>query len=225
MVPAKTSLEDILALKPDGVFLSNGPGDPAATGEYAVPVIKALLEQDMPIFGICLGHQMLGAGGGRARPPRCSRATAAPTTRSSALGDGTDQAGRDHQHEPRLRGRQRDAARRRRGNPRHRCSTAPTAALRSRARRRSACSTTPRRARGRRTASTCSRSSWGCWGDDSQLRSSGRLRFALRLDSRWIISPDGSESVGAQLHRQHEVTAFRSIDCSEFLGDRTSPVR
>ena len=60
VVPAKTSLEAILALKPDGVFLSNGPGDPAATGEYAVPTIKALLAQDMPVFGICLGHQMLG---------------------------------------------------------------------------------------------------------------------------------------------------------------------
>ena len=59
VVPAKTSLEDILALEPDGVFLSNGPGDPAATGEYAVPVIEALLERDVPLFGICLGHQML----------------------------------------------------------------------------------------------------------------------------------------------------------------------
>jgi len=64
VVPAKTSLEDILALKPDGVFLSNGPGDPAATGEYAVPVIKALLDQDMPLFGICLGHQMLALAAG-----------------------------------------------------------------------------------------------------------------------------------------------------------------
>ncbi|MCP5396874.1 MAG: glutamine-hydrolyzing carbamoyl-phosphate synthase small subunit [Sphingomonadaceae bacterium] len=64
VVPAKTSLEDILALQPDGVFLSNGPGDPAATGEYAVPVIKALLERDMPLFGICLGHQMLALAAG-----------------------------------------------------------------------------------------------------------------------------------------------------------------
>ncbi|WP_095011018.1 glutamine-hydrolyzing carbamoyl-phosphate synthase small subunit [Tsuneonella mangrovi] len=64
VVPAKTSLEDILALEPDGVFLSNGPGDPAATGEYAVPVIKALLERDVPLFGICLGHQMLGIAAG-----------------------------------------------------------------------------------------------------------------------------------------------------------------
>ncbi len=59
VVPAKTSLEDILALKPDGVFLSNGPGDPAATGEYAVPMIKGVLAADIPVFGICLGHQML----------------------------------------------------------------------------------------------------------------------------------------------------------------------
>ena len=64
VVPAKTSVEDILALKPDGVFLSNGPGDPAATGEYAVPVIKALLDKDVPLFGICLGHQMLALAAG-----------------------------------------------------------------------------------------------------------------------------------------------------------------
>jgi carbamoyl-phosphate synthase small subunit len=66
VVPATTSAEDILGLKPDGIFFSNGPGDPAATGEYAVPVIRALMDADLPIFGICLGHQMLGiAAGGR----------------------------------------------------------------------------------------------------------------------------------------------------------------
>ncbi len=66
VVPAKTSAADILAMKPDGIFLSNGPGDPAATGEYAVPVIRDLLETGIPIFGICLGHQMLAlALGGR----------------------------------------------------------------------------------------------------------------------------------------------------------------
>ncbi len=59
VVPGTASAADILALKPDGVVLSNGPGDPAATGEYALPVIRALIEADMPIFGICLGHQML----------------------------------------------------------------------------------------------------------------------------------------------------------------------
>jgi carbamoyl-phosphate synthase small subunit len=60
VVPATTSAEDILALKPDGVFLSNGPGDPAATGQYAVPVIQGIVAQNIPTFGICLGHQMLG---------------------------------------------------------------------------------------------------------------------------------------------------------------------
>ncbi len=59
VVPASTSAEDILALSPDGIFLSNGPGDPEATGAYAVPMIRALLETDIPVFGICLGHQML----------------------------------------------------------------------------------------------------------------------------------------------------------------------
>ena len=59
VVPAKTCADEILAMKPDGIFLSNGPGDPAATGEYAVPVIKDLLKTDIPVFGICLGHQML----------------------------------------------------------------------------------------------------------------------------------------------------------------------
>jgi carbamoyl-phosphate synthase small subunit len=66
VVPAKTSADDILSMKPDGVFLSNGPGDPAATGEYAVPVIQKVIESGTPTFGICLGHQMLGlAVGGK----------------------------------------------------------------------------------------------------------------------------------------------------------------
>src|SRR5688500_13367287 len=60
VVPAQTTADDIIALEPDGVFLSNGPGDPAATGEYAVPVIRAMIDKDIPTFGICLGHQMLG---------------------------------------------------------------------------------------------------------------------------------------------------------------------
>jgi carbamoyl-phosphate synthase small subunit len=59
VVPATTSLEDILALQPAGVFLSNGPGDPAATGKYAVPVIQGLMDKKIPLFGICLGHQLL----------------------------------------------------------------------------------------------------------------------------------------------------------------------
>ncbi|HET7022657.1 MAG TPA: glutamine-hydrolyzing carbamoyl-phosphate synthase small subunit [Xanthobacteraceae bacterium] len=60
VVPAQTASEDIIALKPDGVFLSNGPGDPAATGAYAVPVIRNIIAEGIPTFGICLGHQMLG---------------------------------------------------------------------------------------------------------------------------------------------------------------------
>ena len=59
IVPAKASVDEILALKPDGVFLSNGPGDPAATGQYSVAVIKGLIDKNVPTFGICLGHQML----------------------------------------------------------------------------------------------------------------------------------------------------------------------
>ena len=59
VVPASATAEQILAYKPDGVFLSNGPGDPAATGRYAAPVIKAIIDSGKPLFGICLGHQML----------------------------------------------------------------------------------------------------------------------------------------------------------------------
>jgi carbamoyl-phosphate synthase small subunit len=60
VVPATTSADDILAMQPDGVFLSNGPGDPAETGKYAVPVIRQLIDSGTPTFGICLGHQILG---------------------------------------------------------------------------------------------------------------------------------------------------------------------
>lgn len=59
VLPASATAEDVLALNPEGVFLSNGPGDPAATGSYAVPMIKGVLAADLPVFGICLGHQML----------------------------------------------------------------------------------------------------------------------------------------------------------------------
>ncbi|MAI49669.1 MAG: carbamoyl phosphate synthase small subunit [Rhodospirillaceae bacterium] len=59
VVPATASAEEVLRHKPDGIFLSNGPGDPAATGEYAVPVIRQLIQFGLPMFGICLGHQLL----------------------------------------------------------------------------------------------------------------------------------------------------------------------
>ena len=59
ILPATASADEVLAHKPDGVFLSNGPGDPAATGEYSVKAIQEILKTDIPVFGICLGHQML----------------------------------------------------------------------------------------------------------------------------------------------------------------------
>lgn len=64
VVPATATLDEVLSHQPAGVFLSNGPGDPAATGDYAVPVIRGLLDRDVPIFGICLGHQMLALAAG-----------------------------------------------------------------------------------------------------------------------------------------------------------------
>ncbi len=64
VLPATATYEQVMEQKPDGVFLSNGPGDPAATGEYAVPVIRQVLEADKPVFGICLGHQMLALAAG-----------------------------------------------------------------------------------------------------------------------------------------------------------------
>jgi len=66
VVPATASFDEVMSHEPDGFFLSNGPGDPAATGKYAVPVIKKMLETKKPLFGICLGHQMLAlAVGGK----------------------------------------------------------------------------------------------------------------------------------------------------------------
>jgi carbamoyl-phosphate synthase small subunit len=68
VVPANATTEDIMRHRPDGIFLSNGPGDPAATGEYAVPVVRDLIASGKPVFGICLGHQLMAlALGGRTR--------------------------------------------------------------------------------------------------------------------------------------------------------------
>lgn len=75
VLPGNSTAEDVLRHKPDGVFLSNGPGDPAATGVYAVPTIKALVDSGKPVFGICLGHQMLALalGGKTAKMERGHR--------------------------------------------------------------------------------------------------------------------------------------------------------
>ena len=68
VVPPTAGFDEIMALKPDGIFLSNGPGDPAATGQYVVPVIQQAIASKLPVFGICLGHQMMAlAIGGRTK--------------------------------------------------------------------------------------------------------------------------------------------------------------
>ena len=85
VVPAQASFDEIMGHKPDGFFLSNGPGDPAATGEYAVPVIKQMLETKKPLFGICLGHQMLAlaVGGGTSKMFQGHRGANHPVKRLS----------------------------------------------------------------------------------------------------------------------------------------------
>ncbi len=114
VVPATTSAEDILAMKPDGVFLSNGPGDPAETGEYAVPVIQKVIASGTPTFGICLGHQMLGPRGRR----QDQKDASGPSRRQSS-GQGRDhRQGRDHLDEPRFRRGPGDPAQGRHPNPR-----------------------------------------------------------------------------------------------------------
>jgi carbamoyl-phosphate synthase small subunit len=154
VVPANASAEDVLALRPDGVFLSNGPGDPAATGAYAVPVIQELLERRIPTFGICLGHQMLGlAVGGRtvkmhqghhgANHPVKDKTTGKVEITSMNHGFAVDPA----------------ACPGTRSRPTSRCSTARTAASRSPTAPPSRSSTTRRRRRAPRTAITSSTAS------------------------------------------------------------------
>ena len=110
VVPATATAEDILRHAPDGVFLSNGPGDPAATGEYAVPAIRGVLDAGVPLFGICLGHQLLGLALG-AKTYKMARGHRGA---NQPVKDLTTGQGGDHQPEPRVR----------RG-PRRRCRPPP----------------------------------------------------------------------------------------------------
>ncbi len=114
VVPADATAEQVLALKPDGVFLSNGPGDPAATGVYAVPTIKGVIESGTPLFGICLGHQLAGAGAGRDHAQDGDR----PSWRQPSGEGPRHRQGRDHQPESRLRRGRGQPARNRDGDPR-----------------------------------------------------------------------------------------------------------
>ena len=113
VVPATTSAEDILAMKPDGVFLSNGPGDPAETGKYAVPVIQKVISSGTPTFGICLGHQMLGlAVGAKTMKMHQGHHGANHPVRGR-----NHRQGGDHLDEPRLCGGSGDLAEGRDANP------------------------------------------------------------------------------------------------------------
>ena len=105
VVPAQTPASEVLAMNPDGVFLSNGPGDPEPC-DYAIEAIKTLLDAKMPLFGICLGHQLLGlASGARTvKMPHGHHGANHPVQGSG------DPQGHDHQPEPRLCGRWRQPA-------------------------------------------------------------------------------------------------------------------
>ncbi len=89
VLPATAGIEEVMSHKPDGFFLSNGPGDPAATGEYAIPVIRGMLDSGKPLFGICLGHQLLAlsVGGKTSKMFQGHRGANHPVKR---LADGPD---------------------------------------------------------------------------------------------------------------------------------------
>ena len=99
IVPAQTSAEDVLKMNPDGIFLSNGPGDPAPC-DYAITAIQKFLETDIPVFGICLGHQLLALASG-AKTVKMKLVTTAATIR---VKDVEKKRGNDHRPEPRFCG-------------------------------------------------------------------------------------------------------------------------
>ena len=155
VVPATASAEEILERKPDGVFLSNGPGDPAATGTYAVPEIKKLIDSGKPVFGICLGHQMLGLAIGA----KTHKDASGPPRRQPSGQGLHDRQGRDHLNEPRLRRRSRHAAGGGGGDARVAVRRLQLRAAAQGTGRCSPCSTTQRPRPARRTATICSRGS------------------------------------------------------------------
>ena len=152
VVPATATTEDIMRHKPDGIFLSNGPGDPAATGEYAVPVLRELIDTGMPIFGICLGHQMLAlALGGTTRKMDSGHRGANHPVRDEVTGK-VEITSQNHgfvvdPDEPAGRGR---------ADPSVAVRPHQRGAVDRRASRSSRCSTTPKPAPARRTAIICS---------------------------------------------------------------------
>ena len=155
ILPGTATAEEVLAHKPDGVFLSNGPGDPEPL-EYAIGTIRGLLGKK-PVFGICLGHQLLSLACG-AKTFKLKFGHRGANHPVQRLDDGR---GGDHLAEPRLRGRRgdrcptcarSDAPQPERRHDRRRRATASC--------RRSACSTTPRRRPGRTTATICSGGFW-----------------------------------------------------------------
>ena len=111
VVPAETSAEEVLELKPDGIFLSNGPGDPASM-KKVVEEIKKLTESNVPMFGICLGHQILGQAFRRRNLQTAVRAS----RRQSADKGFNNRKSRNHLAQSRFCGRRRIAARRNRSN-------------------------------------------------------------------------------------------------------------